>query len=155
VKQKVSSKMKTSNRKKDVAAKPHRKRSKPASAGKQVIAAPDAILASNEANYEFSSSGSNQTNQTNQINQTNQKDQTNQTNKKPYNETLLDSAKAQWQDGNWEGLARMERGGLQSHPDRAKLALLAAAGHQQQGVKVALSYAYWIFSVSVVPYVTV
>jgi len=51
----------------------------------------------------------------------------------PYDENLLERARTQWQFGDWESLAMLERDTLQHHPDRAKLALLAAAGHQQQG----------------------
>lgn len=51
----------------------------------------------------------------------------------PYDENLLERSRTQWQFGDWESLARLEREILQHHPDRAKLALLAAAGHQQLG----------------------
>lgn len=50
-----------------------------------------------------------------------------------YDENLLESSRTQWQFGDWESLAALSRETLQHHPDRAKLALLAAAGHQQQG----------------------
>ncbi len=50
-----------------------------------------------------------------------------------YDEDLLERARTQWQFGDWESLASLQRDTLQHHPDRAKLALLAAAGHQQQG----------------------
>jgi Flp pilus assembly protein TadD len=51
----------------------------------------------------------------------------------PYDENLLERSRTQWQFGDWESLAKLERDTLQHHPDRAKLALLAAAGHLQQG----------------------
>jgi hypothetical protein len=51
----------------------------------------------------------------------------------PYDENLLERARTQWQFGDWASLAQLERDVLQHHPDRAKLALLAAAGHMQQG----------------------
>lgn len=51
----------------------------------------------------------------------------------PYDENLLERARTQWQFGDWQSLAGMGRDSLQHHPDRAKLALLAAAGHQQSG----------------------
>jgi FkbM family methyltransferase len=51
----------------------------------------------------------------------------------PYDENLLERSRNQWQFGDWESLAQLNRGTLQHHPDRAKLALLAAAGHLQQG----------------------
>lgn len=50
-----------------------------------------------------------------------------------YDENLLERARTQWQFGDWESLVKIERETLQHHPDRAKLALLAAAGHLQQG----------------------
>jgi hypothetical protein len=51
----------------------------------------------------------------------------------PYDENLLERSRTQWQFGDWESLTQLERDTLQHHPDRAKLALLAAAGHLQQG----------------------
>lgn len=51
----------------------------------------------------------------------------------PYDENLLERARTQWQFGDWHSLAKLDRDTLQHHPDRAKLALLAAAGHQQLG----------------------
>jgi tetratricopeptide (TPR) repeat protein len=48
-----------------------------------------------------------------------------------YDETLLERARTQWQFGDWESLAKLDRETLQHHPDRAKLALLAAAGRLQ------------------------
>jgi hypothetical protein len=51
----------------------------------------------------------------------------------PYDENLLERARTQWQFGDWESLAKLDRETLQHHPDRAKLALLAAAGQFQQG----------------------
>lgn len=50
-----------------------------------------------------------------------------------YDENLLECSRTQWQFGDWQSLARLDRGTLQHHPDRAKLALLAAAGHLQLG----------------------
>lgn len=49
----------------------------------------------------------------------------------PYDETLLESARTQWQFGDWENLANIKIDVIQHHPQRAKLALLAAAGHFQ------------------------
>lgn len=51
----------------------------------------------------------------------------------PYDENLLERARTQWQFGDWESLAALERDQLQHHPDRGKLALLAAAGLLQTG----------------------
>lgn len=51
----------------------------------------------------------------------------------PYDENLLERALTQWQFGDWESLARLEWETLQHHPDRARLALLAAAGRLQNG----------------------
>ena len=47
----------------------------------------------------------------------------------PFDENLLERSRTQWQFGDWESLAAISRSTLQHHPDRAKLALLAAAGH--------------------------
>lgn len=49
----------------------------------------------------------------------------------PYDENLLECARTQWQFGDWNSLAQLDRDTLQHHPDRAKLALLAAAGRLQ------------------------
>jgi hypothetical protein len=51
----------------------------------------------------------------------------------PYDENLLERARTQWQFGDWHSLAQVNRDTLQHHPDRAKLALLAAAGRLQIG----------------------
>ncbi|EIM64868.1 hypothetical protein [Desulfobacter postgatei] len=50
-----------------------------------------------------------------------------------YDKNLFERARTQWQFGDWESLARIERESLNHHPQRTSLALLAAAGHQQQG----------------------
>jgi FkbM family methyltransferase len=50
-----------------------------------------------------------------------------------YDEKLLDHSRTQWQFGDWASLAKLDRDTLQHHPDRAKLALLCAAGHQAEG----------------------
>jgi tetratricopeptide (TPR) repeat protein len=49
----------------------------------------------------------------------------------PYDEQLLERARAQWQFGDWESLLKLDADSLQYHPDRAKLALLAAAAFLQ------------------------
>lgn len=49
----------------------------------------------------------------------------------PYDENLLERAGIQWQFGDWESLAGIDREQLQNHPDRVKLALLAGAGRLQ------------------------
>lgn len=51
----------------------------------------------------------------------------------PYNPQALPAAREHWQRGDWATLADMTLDELQDHPDRAKLALLAAAGHMQLG----------------------
>lgn len=51
----------------------------------------------------------------------------------PYDESLLDKAKTQWQRGDWDSLVQLRLEALEHHPERAKLALLAAAAHAQQG----------------------
>lgn len=55
----------------------------------------------------------------------------------PYDENLLERSRTQWQRGDWMSLAAITRDSLQYHPDRAKLAILAAAGHLQIGDKAA------------------
>ncbi len=49
---------------------------------------------------------------------------------------LLERTRTQWQFGEWNSLAQLEPSALEHHPDRAKLALLAAVGHQQRGTLV-------------------
>lgn len=51
----------------------------------------------------------------------------------PYDENLLERARTQWQFGDWETLASLERNQFQHHPEREKIALLAAAGLLQVG----------------------
>lgn len=46
---------------------------------------------------------------------------------------LLARARLQWQQGDWEGLAQTPLSSIEGHPQRARLALLLAAGHQQLG----------------------
>ena len=48
-----------------------------------------------------------------------------------YDENLFDKTRSQWQYGDWESLARMDKTAIAHHPERAKLALLAAAGNLQ------------------------
>jgi hypothetical protein len=50
-----------------------------------------------------------------------------------YDENLLERARTQWHFGDWASLMALDRETIQHHPDRAKLALLVAAGHMQQG----------------------
>ncbi len=52
-----------------------------------------------------------------------------------YDSNLLDKARSQWQFGDWNSLAEMDCSALQHHPERAKLALLAAAGKLQTNDK--------------------
>ena len=51
----------------------------------------------------------------------------------PFDENLLDRSRIQWQLGDWHSLTHIDPGILPHHPDRAKLALLSAAGHAQLG----------------------
>lgn len=51
----------------------------------------------------------------------------------PYDENLLELTRMHWQSGDWVSLAKLQRETLQHHPDRERLALLAAGGHQQLG----------------------
>jgi len=46
---------------------------------------------------------------------------------------LLETSRSHWQYGVWEKLAEIDTAALSDHPDRAKLALLSAAGHLQAG----------------------
>jgi SAM-dependent methyltransferase len=48
-------------------------------------------------------------------------------------EALLHQARIQWQFGDWASLASITHDQVQHHPDRAKLALLAASGLHQVG----------------------
>lgn len=50
-----------------------------------------------------------------------------------YDENLLERTRTQWQFGDWASLMNLDRETIQHHPERAKLALLAAAGHMQSG----------------------
>lgn len=49
----------------------------------------------------------------------------------PYDESLLERSRSQWELGDWDGLAGIAIESIQHHPDRARLALLAAAGRLQ------------------------
>lgn len=51
----------------------------------------------------------------------------------PYDENLLERAKTQWHFGDWKSLSSIEHENIQHHPDRAMLAVLAAAGRLQLG----------------------
>lgn len=46
---------------------------------------------------------------------------------------FVEQTRHQWKRGDWDGLASMDLFALEQHPDRAKLALLAAAGHLNLG----------------------
>lgn len=48
-----------------------------------------------------------------------------------HDENLLDMARTQWGLGDWQSLVAITPESLQDHPDRAELALLAAAGQLQ------------------------
>lgn len=48
-----------------------------------------------------------------------------------YDAALLPRTRSQWQFGDWDSLTQLDRDTLQHHPDRAELALLAAAGRLQ------------------------
>lgn len=51
----------------------------------------------------------------------------------PYDPYLLERARTQWQFGDWSSLVALAEQDLEHHPDRDKLAILAAAGFAQQG----------------------
>jgi hypothetical protein len=50
-----------------------------------------------------------------------------------YDQGLLDRAREQWRRGDWASLQELAPGEIEQHPDRARLALLAAAGHHAAG----------------------
>ena len=50
-----------------------------------------------------------------------------------WDDSQLERARVQWQYGDWGSLRLIDVTTLEEHPDRAKLALLAAAGHLQGG----------------------
>ena len=52
---------------------------------------------------------------------------------RPYDENLPERSRTQSQLGDWKSLTQVDRDTLQNHPDRAKLALMVADSHQQQG----------------------
>lgn len=52
-------------------------------------------------------------------------------------ENILEQARTQWQFGDWDSLCNLGRETIQHHPERAKLALLAASGMLQTGCVVA------------------
>lgn len=51
----------------------------------------------------------------------------------PADRHALERARTQWQFGDWESLAALDVRTLESHPDRAQLAALVAAGQAQRG----------------------
>lgn len=51
----------------------------------------------------------------------------------PYDETLLEKARVQWQFGDWESLSKIDLNAIQHHPERAKLLLLVSAARIQAG----------------------
>lgn len=51
----------------------------------------------------------------------------------PYDAALYERARTQWQFGDWESLAQIEPDSITHHPQRARLALLAASAHLQLG----------------------
>lgn len=50
-----------------------------------------------------------------------------------HDDGLLERARTQWQFGDWQSLAQINLDTLEHYPERAKLALLAAAGRLQTG----------------------
>lgn len=51
----------------------------------------------------------------------------------PFDRHLYQRAHEQWLFGDWESLIKLNQQALETHPERAKLALLVAAAHQQVG----------------------
>lgn len=52
-----------------------------------------------------------------------------------YDQDLLDRARSHWRRGDWASLQELAAGEIEHHPDRARLALLAAAGHHAAGLR--------------------
>jgi len=50
----------------------------------------------------------------------------------PCDENPLKRARTQWQFGDWQSLAQLDRATLQHHPDRAKLALYTSPQSQDK-----------------------
>lgn len=50
-----------------------------------------------------------------------------------WDDSTLERARTQWQYGDWDSLRQIDVAAHATHPDRAKLALLAAAGQLQTG----------------------
>ena len=50
----------------------------------------------------------------------------------PFDADLLERSRLQWQRGDWAALRQIDIDMLHQHPDRAKLALIAAAGHYHE-----------------------
>lgn len=59
-----------------------------------------------------------------------------QENLAPYNERLYQQAKNRWLIGDWNSLCRININTLINHPERAKIAILAAAGRLQTGNEI-------------------
>lgn len=47
----------------------------------------------------------------------------------PFDGALLERARQHWREGSWDELRRLDIEAIHAHPDRARLALLVAAGH--------------------------
>jgi hypothetical protein len=65
----------------------------------------------------------------------NRPDLTVQPDRFPFDDGLLDRARQLWQFGEWAQLALLIQEDIEQHPERAKLALLAASGLSQMGDK--------------------
>jgi len=50
-----------------------------------------------------------------------------------HDENLLERSLSQWQFGDWDSLCAIGGESLQHHPERARIALLVAAGYQARG----------------------
>lgn len=51
----------------------------------------------------------------------------------PFDDSLLERARALWCQGDWDNLMRMDLDHLEHHPDRAKLSVVVATAWLQQG----------------------
>jgi predicted O-methyltransferase YrrM len=53
--------------------------------------------------------------------------------KLPYDDGLLDQCRRKWRQGDWAALASLTAEQLESHPERARIAVMVASAHQALG----------------------
>jgi FkbM family methyltransferase len=92
---------------------------------------------SNEDNVEFlsniQSSGNNIEEKFINTSIATKKDKSNKDSLNFFDENLIDRVRTQWQFGDWETLVKLSREDIDYHPEKAKIALLVASGHQHLG----------------------